>query len=397
VSRLNKSDFPTIKEGITYLDSGASSLKPTSVIEAMDTYYKDYGVNIHRGVYGLSYQATDKYEESRQNIADYINALFEEVVFTRGASSALNLVASSYGLANVEEGDEIIVSELEHHSSVLPWQNVAKIKKAKLVYIPLDKEGRITVDSFKSVVTDRTKVVAITYVSNVMGYITPLEEIIKYAHERDIIVTVDAAQAIPHKRIDVKQLDCDFLSFSGHKMLGPTGVGVLYGKKHLLNAMDPVEFGGDMNDNVELFDASFKNTPYRFETGTMPIAEVIGLSEAVNYLRNLDFDIMAHEQKLKNYAIDKLRNIEGVTVYNPTAETGIIAFNIDGVHPHDAASVFDQNGVCLRAGHHCAQLIIKWLGQHATLRATFYIYNDLSDVDRFIESVIDARDFFMQF
>lgn len=394
---MNKSDFPTIKEGITYLDSGASSLKPTSVIEAMDTYYKDYGVNIHRGVYGLSYQATDKYEESRQNIADYINALFEEVVFTRGASSALNLVASSYGLANVEEGDEIIVSELEHHSSVLPWQNVAKIKKAKLVYIPLDKEGRITVDSFKSVVTDRTKVVAITYVSNVMGYITPLEEIIKYAHERDIIVTVDAAQAIPHKRIDVKQLDCDFLSFSGHKMLGPTGVGVLYGKKHLLNAMDPVEFGGDMNDNVELFDASFKNTPYRFETGTMPIAEVIGLSEAVNYLRNLDFDIMAHEQKLKNYAIDKLRNIEGVTVYNPTAETGIIAFNIDGVHPHDAASVFDQNGVCLRAGHHCAQLIIKWLGQHATLRATFYIYNDLSDVDRFIESVIDARDFFMQF
>lgn len=394
---MKKSDFPTIKDGITYLDSGASSLKPTSVIEAMDTYYKDYGVNIHRGVYSLSYQATDKYEEARTNIADYINAKFEEVVFTRGASSALNLVASSWGLANVEEGDEIVVSELEHHSSVLPWQNVARIKKAKLVYIPLNEEGRITLDNFMSVVTDKTKVVAVTYISNVMGYISPIKEMIEYAHERDIMVTVDAAQAIPHKRIDVVDLDCDFLSFSGHKMLGPTGVGVLFGKKHLLNNMDPIEFGGDMNDNVELYDASFKNAPYRFETGTMPIAEVIGLSEAVNYLRNIDFDILEHELKLRNYAMEKLQNIEGVTVYNPTAETGIIAFNIDGVHPHDAASVFDQNGVCLRAGHHCAQLIIKWLGQHATLRATFYIYNDLNDVDKFIESVIDARDFFMQF
>lgn len=394
---MKKSDFPTIKDGITYLDSGASSLKPTSVIEAMDTYYKDYGVNIHRGVYSLSYQATDKYEEARTNIADFINAKFEEVVFTRGASSALNLVASSWGLANVEEGDEIVVSELEHHSSVLPWQNVARIKKAKLVYIPLNEEGRITLDNFMSVVTDKTKVVAVTYISNVMGYISPIKEMIEYAHERDIMVTVDAAQAIPHKRIDVVDLDCDFLSFSGHKMLGPTGVGVLFGKKHLLNNMDPIEFGGDMNDNVELYDASFKNAPYRFETGTMPIAEVIGLSEAVNYLRNIDFDILEHELKLRNYAMEKLQNIEGVTVYNPTAETGIIAFNIDGVHPHDAASVFDQNGVCLRAGHHCAQLIIKWLGQHATLRATFYIYNDLNDVDKFIESVIDARDFFMQF
>ncbi len=394
---MKKSDFPTLKDGITYLDSGASSLKPASVIEAMDAYYNDYGVNIHRGVYALSYQATDKYEESRKNIADYINALFEEVVFTRGASSALNLVASSYGLANVEEGDEIIVSELEHHSSVLPWQNVAKIKKAKLVYVPLDTEGRITVEAFKNVLSDKTKVVAITYVSNVMGYITPLKEIIELAHERDIVVTVDAAQAIPHKKIDVKDLDCDFLSFSGHKMLGPTGIGVLYGKKDLLNSMDPIEFGGDMNDNVDLYDASFKDTPYRFETGTMPIAEVIGLSEAVNYLRSIDFDIMEHEQELRSYAIEKMKHIEGVTIYNPTAETGIISFNIDGVHPHDAASVFDQNGVCLRAGHHCAQLITKWLGQHATLRATFYIYNDRSDVDKFIKSVIDARDFFMQF
>lgn len=394
---MNKVDFPTLKKGISYLDSGASSLKPTSVIKAMDNYYQNYGVNIHRGVYSLSYEATNMYEESRQNIADYINADFKEVIFTRGASSALNLVASSYGLTNVNQDDEIVVTELEHHSSLLPWQNVAKIKKAKLVYIPLDVEGRITLENFKSVVTDKTKVLAITYVSNVMGYLTPLKEIIAFARSKNIIVTVDAAQAIPHKRIDVMDLDCDFLSFSGHKMLGPTGIGVLYGKKELLDKMDPVEFGGDMNDNVELFDASFKDAPYKFETGTMPIAEVIGLSAAVDYMKSIEFDILEHEQRLKKIAVDELLKMDGVTVYNPTAETGIIAFNIDGVHPHDAASVFDENGVCVRAGHHCAQLVVKWLGVMATLRASFYIYNTEEDVERFLKSVIDSRDFFMQF
>ena len=394
---MNKLDFPTIKNGIVYLDSGASSLKPVQVLDAMDTYYRDYGVNIHRGVYSLSYQATQKYEEARQNVADFINAKYEEVIFTRGASSALNLVASSYGMEHVNEGDEIIVTELEHHSSLLPWQNVAKVKKAKLVYIPLDIEGRITIENFKSVVTKKTKVLAITYVSNVLGYITPLKAITKYAHEKNIIVTVDAAQAIPHHRIDVVDLDCDFLSFSGHKMCGPSGIGVLFGKKELLNKMTPVEFGGDMNDNVDLFDASFKDTPFRFETGTMPIAEAIGLSAAVDYLKSVEFNILEHELKLKKYAVEKLSKITGVTVYNPNSDTGIIAFNIDGVHPHDAASVFDQNNICLRAGHHCAQLVIKWLGVLATLRVTFYIYNTIEDVDKFIESVIESRDFFMQF
>jgi len=394
---LNKLDFPTIKNGLVYLDSGASSLKPVQVLDAMDTYYREYGVNIHRGVYSLSYQATQKYEEARQNVADYINAKYEEVIFTRGASSALNLVASSYGMEHVNEGDEIIVTELEHHSSLLPWQNVAKVKKAKLVYIPLDSEGRITVDNFKSVVTKKTKVLAITYISNVLGYITPLKEITEHAHKQNIIVTVDAAQAIPHHEIDVVDLDCDFLSFSGHKMCGPSGIGVLFGKKELLNKMAPVEFGGDMNDNVDLYDASFKDTPFRFETGTMPIAEAIGLSAAVDYLKSVEFNILEHELKLKTYAVEKLSKITGITVYNPNSDTGIIAFNIDGVHPHDAASVFDQNNICLRAGHHCAQLIIKWLGVLATLRVTFYIYNTIEDVDKFIESVIEARDFFNQF
>ncbi len=393
-----KKDFPTIKDGLIYLDSGASSLKPLQVTEAIKDYYTEYGVNINRGVYSLSYLATAKYEEARQTIADFINAEFEEVIFTRGASSALNLVASSYGMDNINEGDEIIVSELEHHSSVMPWQHVAKVKKAKLVYLPLNKEGRITVENFKSVLTAKTKIVALTYVSNVMGYITPLEEIIKLAHQTGAVVSVDAAQAVPHKAVDCKTLDCDFLSFSGHKMCGPTGIGVLYGKKELLNSMPPIEFGGDMNDNVELYEATFKDSPYRFETGTMPIASVFGLQEAVLYLKSIGMEkILKHEYKLRSYAVEQLQQIAGVTIYNPNAETGIIAFNIDGVHPHDAASSFDENKVCLRAGHHCAQLVTKWLNVPATLRATFYLYNDLEDVDKFIDAVKKTVKFFKEF
>ena len=262
----------------------------------------------------------------------------------------------------------------------------------------LNKEGRITVDNFKSVLSDKTKIVALTYVSNVMGYVTPLKEIIKIAHSKDIIVSVDAAQAAPHKKMDVKDLDCDFLAFSAHKMCGPTGVGVLFGKKHLLNSMDPIEFGGDMNDNVDLYDATFKDAPYKFETGTMPIAEVIGFKTAIEYLENIGMDvILTHEKTLRDYAMDKLIKLRGVKIYNKESDTGIIAFNIEGVHPHDAASVFDKNGVCLRAGHHCAQVLINWLGEVATLRATFYLYNTKEDADKFIESVIEARDFFEQF
>ncbi|QVK21666.1 SufS family cysteine desulfurase [Mycoplasmatota bacterium] len=395
---MYKKDFPVLNKGITYLDSGASSLKPSIVMEAMNDYYNNYGVNVHRGVYEISHIATEMYEAARERVAGFINADTEEVVFTRGASSSLNIVASSYGLANVNEGDEIILSELEHHSHLLPWQNVAKVKKAKLVYIPLTKEGRITVDNFKSVLSDKTKVVALTYVSNVMGYVSPLDEIINIAHQNEIVVSVDAAQAAPHKKIDVKKLDCDFLSFSAHKMCGPTGVGVLYGKKELLNSMDPIEFGGDMNDDVGLYDATFKDAPYKFETGTMPIAEVIGFKTAVEYLESIGMDeIQRHEKTLRDYAVEKMLKIDGVKVYNKDSETGILAFNIENVHPHDAASVFDKNGVCLRAGHHCAQPLVNWLGEVATLRASFYIYNTKEDVDKFIESVIEARDFFGQF
>ncbi|MCF7927296.1 MAG: SufS family cysteine desulfurase [Candidatus Izimaplasma sp.] len=393
-----KKDFPILKDKtLVYLDTSASSLKPNNVIDKINEYYKEYGVNVHRGVYNLSYVATSKYEKAREKIASFINAEFEEIVFTRGASSALNLVASSYGLTNLSADDEIIVSELEHHSSVLPWQNVSKITGAKLVYVPLNKAGRITVENFKKVLTIHTKVVALTYISNVMGYITPIKEIIKLAHEKGAIVCVDAAQAAPHKTIDVKEIDCDFLAFSGHKMCGPTGIGVLYGKPDLLAQMPPIEFGGDMIDTVEKEHATWKDSPYKFETGTPPIAEAIGLGAAVDYLDNIGLKtITDHEKKLSAYTIDKMKEIEDIEIYNPNTDTGIITFNIKGVHPHDAITYFDGDNISMRAGHHCAQLLIKWLKVPATLRISFYLYNTVEDADKFIKSLKNARDFFKE-
>ena len=394
-----KKDFPILIKNpdLAYLDSAASSLKPSCVINKIKEYYEEYGVNVHRGVYGLSYKATDEYEETRNVVAKFLNASSEEIVFTKGTTASLNLVASSYGMANINEGDEIIVSELEHHSSVMPWQEVAKIKKAKLVFVPLDNEGRITVENFKSVLTNKTKIVALTYVSNVMGYISPIKEIIELAHKANAIVVVDAAQAAPHLAIDVKELDTDFLAFSAHKMLGPTGLGVLYGKYKLLNSMKPIEFGGDMNDYVEKYDSTFKDAPYKFEAGTPLISEVIAFKEAINYLNNLGMEnIHKHEQELIKFTIAELKKIEGITIYNSTCETGVISFNINGIHTHDASTIFDQNNVALRAGHHCAQLITTWLGCVGTLRASIYIYNDKKDVEKFIESVKQAAEYFKE-
>ncbi|MCR5349948.1 MAG: cysteine desulfurase [Acholeplasmatales bacterium] len=395
-----RNDFPQFNENkdLAYLDNSASSLKPKCVIDALDDYYNRLGVNVHRGVYKLSYEATDLYEEARTTIAKFINAKFEEVVFTRGASASLNLVALSYGMRFINQGDEVITTELEHHSSHMPWFNVCKVKGAKLKYVELDKEGRITVEAFKKVLTDKTKVVAITYVSNVMGYITPIREIIKLAHEKGAIVTLDGAQAVPHMKIDVKELDCDFLSFSGHKMCGPTGIGILYGKYNLLDKMPPIEFGGDMADTVRRDSQTYKVPPYKFETGTPIIAGAIGLAEACRYLDKIGFDFIVKQEKyLRDLAVKRLQEIEGVIVYNPNAETGIISFNIDGVHPHDAASVFDNNNVCIRAGHHCAQLITTWLKTIGTVRASFYFYNKEEDVDKFIKAVKEAKDFFYSF
>ena len=395
-----KKDFPIYQKypQLVYLDSAASSLKCQRVIDKLDHYYNRIGVNVHRGVYRLSYEATDLYEGAREIIANFINSSFEEVVFTRGCSSSLNLVALSYGMEFVDAGDEVIVTELEHHSNLIPWMNVCKKKGATLKYVPLTKDGRITVENFKSVISSKTKVVAINHVSNVMGYIAPIKEIVEIAHQYGAVVSVDGAQAIPHMKVDVKELDCDFYSFSGHKMCGPTGVGVLYGKKEILDKMEPIEFGGDMADEVFKNYATYKDTPYKFETGTPIIAEAIALAEACLYLNEVGYDyISKHEHELKELALKELLKIDGIEIYNPTCETGIITFNVAGVHPHDAASVFDKNDVCIRAGHHCAQPITHFLGQMSTIRASFYFYNDAEDVRKFVETVKEAVEFFGQF
>ena len=394
-----KKDFPVLvnNPSLIYLDTCATALKPQRVIDKLNEYYEKYGVNVNRGVYDLSYQATLEYEETRTLTAKFLNARSNEIVFTKGASNGLNLVASSYGLNFINEGDEIITSELEHHSNVIPWQNVATKKKATLKFIELDSTGRITVEAFKKVLTEKTKVVALTYISNVMGYITPIKEIIELAHSVGAIVIVDAAQAVPHMKVDVKDLNCDFLAFSAHKMLGPTGFGILYGKYNLLQKMEPIEFGGDMNDNVDLFESHYKDAPYKFETGTPPIAEAIAFKEAIKYLEEYGYEnIQKNEQKLTNYVLNELSKIDNITIYNPTVETGTISFNINNVHPHDAATFFGEYHIALRAGHHCAQLITKWLECIGTLRVCFYIYNDINDAKKFIEAAKAAAEYFKE-
>lgn len=397
INQLRKS-IPLYQQNpnYAYLDTSATSLKPIEVLDKMQEYYTEYGVNIHRGVYGLCYKATHEYDMAREKIAKFIRASFEEVIFTRGTTSALNLVALSWGLEHIQEGDEIITSELEHNSSLLPWMQVAKKKGAKLVYIPLDEEGRITYESFAKVVTSKSKLLAITYISNVMGYMSPLEKIIQFARSKNIVSVIDAAQAAPHVEIDVKKLDCDFLAFSGHKMLGPTGVGVLYGKKEILKTMHALEYGGDMNVTVTKDTVTVKEAPYKFEAGTPMIAEAIGLGKAVEIIESIGLDtIMKHEKDLHEYALTKLLDFKEVIVYNKTADIGIINFNVKNVHPHDAASFFDVADVALRAGHHCANLVTSWLGATTgTLRASFYAYNTREDVDKFIQTIQEVIHFF---
>lgn len=397
-TELIRKDFPVLTNNpkLAYLDNSATSLKPTCVINKITEYYEQYGVNVHRGVYGLSYKASEEYESTREVVARFINASTEEVVFTRGATDSLNMIATMLK-SKIASGDEIVTTELEHHSSVMPWQVIAKENNAILKYVPLNQNGRITIENFEKTLTSKTKIVAITYMSNVMGYITPIKEIIKLAHQVGAIVVVDAAQAAPHMKIDVKDIDADFLAFSAHKMLGPTGLGILYGKYQYLQAANPIALGGDMNDGVELYDATYKDAPHRFEAGTPAIAEVIAFKEAINYLNNIGMENIAkHEHELSKYVIDKVKQIPNIKLYNETVETGIISFNIENVHPHDAASIFDECNVALRAGHHCAQLITSWLGCNGTLRASFYFYNDYKDADQFIDALQKAVTFFKE-
>lgn len=380
---------------LIYLDSAASALKVRYAMDAMNEYYGSNGSNVHRGAYDLAYLATNMYEGARKKVAAFLNTSEDEIVFTKGATQSINIVANHFK-DHLKEGDEVIVSELEHHASLLPFMNACQKTGATLKYVPLTKEGRITIEAFNSVLSSKTKVVSLTLVSNVLGYITPIKEIIEAAHRMKAIVVVDAAQAVSHIPIDVRDMDCDFLAFSGHKIYGPTGVGVLYGKKHLLDILEPFEFGGEMVDQVTKETATYKSSPLRLEAGTPVIGEAIGLGSALDYTLSIGYhEIKSITNALKTYTISKLENIKGITLYNKGADVGIIALNVDGVHPHDIASFLDGKAkIAVRAGHHCAQLVSKFLGVSATLRISFNIYNTMSDCDLLISTILEARDFF---
>ncbi|UJF27992.1 cysteine desulfurase [Planococcus sp. 107-1] len=399
-----KSYFPILNQEINghplvYLDSAATSQKPVQVIEALKSYYEFDNSNVHRGVHTLGNRATEKYEGAREKVRNFINAnSTEEIVFLRGTTTAINLVAQSYGRANVEEGDEIVITYMEHHSNIIPWQQLAKERGAILKYVELEEDGTISLEQVRAAVTERTKIVSMVYVSNVLGTMNPVKEVAEIAHENGAIMVVDGAQAAPHLKIDVQQLDCDFFAFSGHKMCGPTGIGVLYGKKALLNDMEPVEFGGEMIDFVGLYDSTWKELPWKFEGGTPIIAGAVALGAAIDFLNEIGLnEIEKHEHQMAAYAMDKMSGIEGLSIYgpkDPAKRAGIVTFNLDDVHPHDVATVLDMNGIAVRAGHHCAQPLMKWLEVSATARASFYLYNSESDVDRLVEGLRSAKEYF---
>ncbi|MDQ0881678.1 cysteine desulfurase [Peribacillus sp. V2I11] len=384
---------------LVYLDSAATSQKPAAVIEAIEQYYRGYNSNVHRGVHTLGTKATDAYEGAREKVRKFINASStEEIIFTRGTTTSLNTVARSYGGANVKEGDEIVISYMEHHSNIIPWQQLAKEKGAVLKYIPLQVDGTISLDDVRATITDATKIVSIMQVSNVLGVINPVKEIAKIAHEHNAVMVVDGAQSTPHLKVDVRDLDCDFFAFSGHKMVGPTGIGVLYGKKELLEKMEPIEFGGEMIDFVGLYESTWKELPWKFEGGTPIIAGAIGIGAAIDFLEEIGLDnIERHEHKLAAYAMEKMSAVEGLTIYGPKdaeKRAGVVTFNINDVHPHDVATVLDADGIAVRAGHHCAQPLMKWLDVSSTARASFYLYNTEEDIDKLVSGLVKTKEYF---
>lgn len=384
---------------LVYLDSAATSQKPLQVIETLEEYYKGYNSNVHRGVHTLGTKATDKYEDARDKVRKFINAASrEEIIFTRGTTTALNTVAASYGRDNLQEGDEIVITYMEHHSNIIPWQQVARQTGAILKYIPLQPDGTISLDDARATITSNTKIVSIMQVSNVLGVINPIKEIAAIAHENGAIMVVDGAQSTPHMKVDVRDLDCDFFAFSAHKMCGPTGIGVLYGKKELLENMEPVEFGGEMIDFVGLQESTWKELPWKFEAGTPIIAGAIGLGAAIDFLNEVGMEnILEHEHKLAAYALEKMSTIEGLTIYGPQKtehRAGVVTFNLEDVHPHDVATVIDAEGIAVRAGHHCAQPLMKWLNVSATARASFYLYNTEQDVDKLVEGLVRTKEYF---
>lgn len=400
-----KKDFAILNqivndEPLVYLDNAATTQKPEAVLQALETYYHTSNANVHRGVHTLAERATSQYEGSREVIRAFIHASeTAEVLFTRGTTTSLNWVARSFGEMIVESGDEILISYMEHHSNIIPWQQLAKKKNAKLIYIELTEDGQLNLEDVKNKITDKTKIVSLTHVSNVLGVVNPIKQIADWVHEQNGYLVVDGAQAVPHMPVDVQALDADFYAFSGHKMLGPTGIGVLYGKRDLLEQMEPIEFGGEMIDFVEEQDSTWKELPWKFEAGTPNIAGAIGLAAAIRYLNNIGMDnIMQHEREIVEYIIPKLEAIDGLTLFGPkdvAHRTGVISFNIDGIHPHDVATAMDMEGVAVRAGHHCAQPLMTYLNQPATTRASFYLYNTKADADKFVEAIIATKEFFL--
>ena len=397
-----KKEFPLLEnKKITYLDSGATTQKPQYVIDKIKEYYENDNANIHRGAYSLSMETTLKYEQTRSKIAKFINARYpEEIIYTKNATESLNLVAYSYGMDNVKKDDEIVLSIMEHHSNLVPWQNVAKVKEAKLSYMYINDNFEISDEEIESKITDKTKIVTITHISNVLGTINNIEKIIKYAHKKGAIVIVDASQSIPHMKIDVQKLDADFLAFSGHKMLAPLGIGILYGKRELLNKMNPFLMGGDMIEYVYEDKTTYAPLPNKFEAGTQNIEGVIGLGAAIDYLENIGYEnIEKIEKEVIDYAREELLKLEFIDLYLPKKEnhSSVISFNVKGVHPHDVASILDTLGVCVRSGNHCAQPLMRYMGIDSTCRASFYFYNTKEDVDMLIQGLNKANEMFKKY
>ncbi|CAM5782546.1 cysteine desulfurase [Brevibacillus borstelensis] len=382
---------------LVYLDNGATSQKPIQVIEAIDAYYKEVNSNVHRGVHTLGSRATDKFEEAREKVRAFVNAReTAEIVFTRGTTTAVNTIAYGYARATLKPGDEIVTTVVEHHSNFIPWQQAAKATGATFKFIPLAEDGMITLDAVRETITDNTKIVAIHHISNVLGDTTPIKEIAQIAHQHGAVLFVDGAQGAPHTKVDVQNLDCDFYTFSAHKMCGPTGIGVLYGKRELLEKTEPMEFGGEMIDFVELYDSTWKELPWKFEGGTPIIAGAIGLGAAIDFLQEIGMEeIERHEKKLVAYAMEQMLEMDGVSVYGPKKDrSSLITFNLSEVHPHDLATVLDSHGIAIRAGHHCAQPLMRWLNVTASARASFYLYNTEEEVDVFLSGLKKAKEFF---
>ena len=399
-----RDDFPILKREVypgvplIFLDSAASSQRPSAVIEAMDEYYRFHHANVHRGIHRLSEEATDLYEGARERIADFINAPdASQVIFVRNATEGLNLVAYSWGRKNIGEGDEILLTEMEHHANLIPWQILAEEKGALLRYVPFHEDGTLDLANLPDLLTEKTKLFSFTAVSNVFGTVNPVKRLVDAAHEVGAIAIVDAAQAVPHMPVDVQAWDCDFMAFSGHKMCGPTGIGILYGRREILDAMPPFMGGGDMILRVNFESATWNELPWKFEAGTPSIAEAIGLGAAVDYLTALGMDeVHAHEQFITGYALEALSEVPGLEILGPSAaqKGGVAAFTLSGVHPHDIADILDKRGIAVRAGHHCAMPLHHRCGVAATTRASFYVHTTTEEIDKLVQGLHHVRDIF---